>query len=74
MLPSKSIYDHQNDPGEHTNLAAQPRFAPIIESHRQHIPENPALPAGSEKWEADKLDRRIAEWEEDASVPAWLKR
>ena len=69
----EELYDHQTDPGEHTNLAADPKFAPIIASHRQHIPENPALPAGSEKWEGDTLDRRIAGWKKDDSVPAWLE-
>ena len=67
---TEELYDHQTDPGEHTNLAPDPKFAQVKESHRQQIPKNPALPAGSETWQGDTLDRRIQAWKKDNSVPA----
>ena len=70
---SEELYDHRSDAGEHNNLAGDPTYADIIKQHRKWIPENSALPAGTTKWKPDKLDRRIREWKENDSVPAWLK-
>ena len=70
---SEELYDHRQDPGEHTNQAGNPEFAGVIEEHRQWLPANDALPPGSDRWEGDRLDRRIEEWTASDSIPVWLR-
>jgi len=70
---TEELYDHRNDPGEHTNLANDPEFADIIAEHKNWLPEHNAIPAGKNEWTGDKLDRRIVEWEENDSIPSWLR-
>lgn len=70
---SEELYDHRNDPGEHINLAGNPEFDEVIEEHKQWLPGTDALPAGSDRWEGDKLDRRIKEWTANDSIPVWLR-
>lgn len=70
---TEELYDHRSDPGEHINLAHRPEFATTIAEHRKWLPENAALPAGTNHWEGDALDRRLKEWQTNNSVPAWLK-
>lgn len=69
---SEELYDHNNDPGEHTNLASKPDFASVIADHKQWLPKHDVLPAGKDTWAPDKLDRRIEGWKKDG-VPDWLK-
>ena len=70
---SEELYDHRNDPGEHINLSGNPEYAEVIEEHKQWLPKTNALPAGTDQWEGDKLDRRIQEWMANDSVPVWLR-
>ncbi len=70
---TEELYDHRSDPGEHTNLAGLSEFADVVAEHRRWLPKIDALPAGEDRWEGDKLDRRVREWTENESVPAWLK-
>jgi len=70
---SEELYNHQNDPGEHINLAGDPQYEKIIEEHKKWLPETDALPAGTSEWKGDKLDRRIKEWISTDSIPAWLR-
>ena len=70
---SEELYDHRIDPGEHTNLALNPKYAHIIAEHKKWLPETDALPAGASEWKPDKLDRRIEKWLSTDSVPDWLK-
>jgi iduronate 2-sulfatase len=70
---SEELYDHRKDPGEHINLAGDPEYASVIAEHKQWLPEDDALPAGSDLWEGDKLDRRIQEWTVNDSIPVWLR-
>lgn len=69
----EELYNHKNDPGEHINLAADPKYAEIITEHRKFLPQKDALPAGSTKWKGDKLDRRIQDWIANDALPLWLK-
>jgi len=69
----EELYDHRNDPGEHTNLAQNPEYAGIIAEHRKWLPKIDALPAGTSEWKPDKLDKRIERWLSDDSIPDWLK-
>jgi iduronate 2-sulfatase len=70
---AEELYDHQNDPGEHVNLAGDPQYDEIIAEHKKSLPEKDALPAGSSEWKGDKLDRRVEEWMANDSIPVWLK-
>ena len=70
---SEELYDHRKDPGEHINLAGNSEYAGIIEEHKQWLPGSDALPAGTERWEGDRLDRRVQEWTENDSIPVWLR-
>lgn len=69
---SEELYDHRNDPGEHNNLAQDPKHVNVIQEHKKWLPKKNVLPAGKSKWSPDKLDRRLKEWGSDG-VPAWLK-
>lgn len=70
---TEELYDHKNDPGEHSNLASDPKYADVIKEHKGWIPENVALPAMDTVWMGDRLDRRIEEWMENDSIPVWLR-
>ena len=39
---SEELYDHEADPEEWTDVAADPRHASVIQELASHIPENPA--------------------------------
>ena len=69
----EELYDHQNDPGEHVNLAGDPKYTDIIADLKKWLPENDALPAGTTEWKGDKLDRRIKTWTANDSIPVWLR-
>ena len=70
---SEELYNHQTDPGEHTNLASDPQYAQIIAEHKKWLPVKDALPATTTEWKGDKLDKRINEWVANDSIPLWLK-
>ncbi|QDT05415.1 Choline-sulfatase [Rubripirellula lacrimiformis] len=70
---TEELYDHRTDPGEHTNLAADPKYASVVEDHKKWIPKSGALPAGTDHWKGDSLDKRIQEWEDNDSLPDWLR-
>ena len=42
---AEELYDHQTDPNEWTNLAADPKFAGVVAEHRQWLPAREAAPA-----------------------------
>ena len=67
------LYNHQNDPGEHTNLANNPKYAVVISEHKKWLPKENVLPATTTEWTGDKLDRRIEEWIANDSIPSWLR-
>jgi len=69
----EELYNHENDPGEHINLAADLQYADIIATHKKWLPERDALPATTTEWKGDKLDRRIENWIENDSIPLWLQ-
>ncbi|MDE3740921.1 sulfatase [Maribacter polysaccharolyticus] len=69
----EELYDHTTDPGEHINLAADPKYASIIEEHKKWLPKTNAIPAGATEWKGDKLDKRVQEWIDNDSIPVWLR-
>lgn len=46
---SEELYDHRNDPDEHSNLAGNPEYEPILEEFRPQIPKKsvPFVPGSS---------------------------
>ena len=36
---TEELYDHDNDPWEHTNLASDPKHAEVIAEHRRWLPK-----------------------------------
>lgn len=70
---SEELYNHLTDPGEHINLASDPKYADIIEAHKKWLPKNNAMPAGKTEYTGDKLDRNIEKWIKTDSIPFWLE-
>lgn len=70
---SEELYDHRKDPGEHTNLAGDPRYTDTMADLKKWLPAEEALPAGVLEWKGDKLDRRIHQWISSDSIPDWLR-
>ncbi len=70
---SEELYNHQTDPGEHINLASDPKYADIIADHKKWLPKNDALPAGKSAWDGDSLDKRLNNWIAKDSIPMWLR-
>lgn len=70
---SEELYYHVEDPGEHTNLALDPKYSSVIAEHKQYIPAEPALPAGKTEFKGDAYEARIASWAKNDSIPMWLR-
>ncbi len=70
---TEELYNHTDDPGEHINLAGNPKYARKIKELQKSIPKHVALTAGQSQWEPDKLDRRIETWLKNDSIPMWLR-
>ena len=69
----EELYNHKTDPGEHINLANNPEYANVIETHKKWLPKHNAIPAGSTEWKGDKLDKRVKDWTDNGNIPDWLK-
>jgi arylsulfatase A-like enzyme len=64
---SEELYDMQADPHEWINLAAQPRFAAILEKHRQWLPRAEAPPAPGDV-------ERVLTYDKTADEAVWENR
>jgi arylsulfatase A-like enzyme len=69
---TEELYDHRTDPGEHRNLAGDAEYAEVIKDHKRFLPENDALPAGTNEWTNDKYETIIENWRKEG-IPTWLK-
>lgn len=69
----EELYNHDKDPGEHINLANDPRYAKVIEEHKKWLPKSDAIPAGKTAYTPDNLDKRIQGWIKNDSIPMWLR-
>ena len=68
---AEELYDHRTDPGEHRNLAGDPRYEAVIDRHRQWIPV--AASRDHSNPEGDALQPAIDRWVQKPSlIPAWL--
>ena len=68
---AEELYDHRSDPGEHLNLAANPKYSEVKERLAAHVPEKNAVPSSIENGGLDsfgrKVERLLAE-----GLPDWL--
>lgn len=60
---SEELYDHDNDPHEWHNLAADPAMAAVLEQHRKHLPANelpiaPGKSTGHNAYAAAEANRK----------------
>jgi arylsulfatase A-like enzyme len=69
---TEELYDHNNDPGEHKNLADYPEYEKIIRQLKKHLPASEELPAGDQQWKGDNISDRIKQWEAEG-IPQWLE-
>ncbi len=69
----EELYDHTEDPGEHKNLAGDPEYSDVIAELQKSLPTENVLPAGTDEWKGDKLDRRAESWLKNDSIPVWLR-
>ena len=69
---SEELYDHRIDPGEYTNLAANPEHADVLAEHRKWLPKKDALPARKKSFTGDRYDDLVEEYRANG-VPEWLQ-
>ncbi|MDF7798596.1 sulfatase [Pontiellaceae bacterium B1224] len=69
---TEELYDHRKDPGEHTNLAANPEFADILKANRDYLLKNEAAADASTDFKRDSYDTRVDEFK-TKGVPDWLQ-
>ena len=68
---SEELYNHKDDPNEHVNQAANPRYAKIKERFKRHLPTKNALPASMKNGALDSHGRKVEALHNDG-VPRWL--
>lgn len=68
---SEELYDHQSDPGEHHNLAGDPKYAETIAKYRKHLPTKNVVPSSIKKGKADSFTKKVTRLE-SAGIPDWL--
>jgi len=67
----EEFFDHEKDPNEHHNLIGNSEYEELVEWHKKYLPKINALSVNKSKIDNDRLNRIIAEWE-DEGVPEWL--
>ena len=68
---SEELYDHKNDPDEHVNQAANPRYADIKERSRRHLPTKNVVPPSMKGGGVDSHGRKVETLQAEG-VPEWL--
>jgi arylsulfatase A-like enzyme len=68
---TEELYDHRSDPNEHTNLAADPRYARIKEKLAAYMPKNDVLPTSMKDGGTDSFGKKVRKLRAEG-VPAWL--
>ena len=68
---SEELYDHQNDPGEHNNLAGKTEFASVKDGLKQHLPKVNVMPDALKQGRQDEHGGKV-QYLEKEGVPAWL--
>lgn len=68
---SEELYNMQEDPGQHVNVAGDPAFVSVIEEHKGHLPLLNTLPLGISPRKPDRLDAALEEFEREG-LPEWM--
>ncbi len=68
---SEELYDHRSDPGEHTNLAGDPKLKSVKMKLAAVLPAKNVMPAVLESGGVDSYGRKF-EFLRDQGVPVWL--
>lgn len=68
---SEELYNHKDDPNEHVNQGANPRYAKIKERFKRYLPTKNALPASMKDGGLDSHGRRVESLKK-GGVPDWL--
>jgi iduronate 2-sulfatase len=68
---SEELYDHRIDPGEHHNLASDPRLASIKKKLGDYLPEVNVMPQSLRDGETDTYGRKVERLKAEG-VPQWL--
>ncbi|MGB0578621.1 MAG: sulfatase-like hydrolase/transferase [Limisphaerales bacterium] len=68
---SEEFYNHKSDPGEHRNLAADPKFAKLKERYIKYLPKKNALPRSMKDGGLDTHGRRVEALQKNG-IPDWL--
>jgi len=69
---SEELYDHQQDPNEHLNLAADKKYQDKKLRLMRWIPKHNQLPSGMTELSDDFLDKRLQLWQSQNGIPDWL--
>jgi arylsulfatase A-like enzyme len=67
---SEELYDMREDPNEWNNLAGDPRYAEVIDEHRQWLPKTSAKPAPGSRSRILTYENGQANWEGEDIDPA----
>lgn len=70
---SEELYDHRTDPGEHLNLANDPKLASIKKRLGGYLPKQNYMPLPMQRGENDAYGRKVERLRTEG-VPEWLGR
>ena len=70
-MEARKLYNHHDDPGEHVNQAANPRYNRIKDRFKRYLPSVNALPSSMKDGGMDSHARKVAELQQDG-IPNWL--
>lgn len=68
---SEELYDHQSDPDEHLNQAANPKYAKIKQRLSKHLPSKNFVPESIAQGGTDSIGEKLNQLKSEG-VPAWL--
>ncbi|HJN13242.1 MAG TPA: sulfatase [Pirellulaceae bacterium] len=67
----EELYNHETDPNEHLNQAANPEYAHIKERFRKHLPTKNTLPSSMRNGGVDSFGKKVEKLKNEG-IPQWL--
>ena len=68
---SEELYNHHEDPSEHNNVAAEPRYSKIKQRLAKYLPKNNRLPSAMKDGSPDSHGSKVEVLQKEG-VPEWL--
>ncbi len=68
---SEELYDHRSDPGEHRNLASDPKYSQVKEGLAAYVPKKNVVPISIQKGGSDSFGHKVERLRAEG-VPDWL--